>query len=80
MIPRFIRRILYRQRVRYWARELDALNRVSGAIGPAIVRAHRNLSNARSDLAFLDIHRPPISHAAGAPRRDGVVRQVKGMP
>lgn len=68
------RRWLYGRRIKHWQREADHLLRVRLQLGQQLDRALRQLQDARFDLTFLDIERPPISRAPGPGKRDGIDR------
>jgi hypothetical protein len=77
MIARLIRAFRRRwlaMRVVQLKSEIVHLEHEREHIGPALDRALRQLGHTRVDLAMLDIQRPPITHAIGPGRRDGVTR------
>jgi hypothetical protein len=65
------------RRVAHLQREVNHLLEVKDRLGPALDCALRDLGNARVDLVFFDTGRPPVTHAQGPGRRDGVVRQIE---
>ena len=76
VVTRYLRRRWLARCIAHHQREVQHLEQLRANIGPALDRALRELGHARTDLVFLDIYRPPISHAPGAHRRDGVVRPI----
>lgn len=74
---KFLRRIAIAFRVSRWKSEVWHWQRVSASVGPNLDRALRELGNARSDLVWLDIKRPPITHAHGLGKREGVHDAVR---
>lgn len=81
-IPRFIRRAFYRSRVARLAHEVHMLNAERESHGKRLDAALRHLRNAREDLFFVDVNRPPITRAEGRPRgmTTGTVRATGQVP
>lgn len=76
-LPRFLRRWLVARRIRHWQAEIAHLEHVRQVLGPQLDRALRNLGNARAELVFIDVRRPPITHAIGIGKRDGMDRSAQ---
>lgn len=59
---------------RGWKLEVARLELERATWGERMDKALRNVSAAACNRTFLDIRRPPITHAPGAGPRDGVQR------
>lgn len=73
---KFLRRWYHARRVAHWGHEIAHLERIAAAVGPQLDQAIRKFTEARMTLAFVDIARPPVSHAQGRPANDGVRRAI----
>lgn len=72
-----LRRFLLRRRMAALQHELTCLDSERSSHQARVDHVLSAICAARWDLMRLD--RPPITHAPGRPRLDGVVRQVSGL-
>lgn len=73
-LKRAIARRYWHNRERGWRAEVARLEAEREDWQPRMDRALRNVSAAALNRVFVDIQRPPLTHAPGRARNDGLRR------
>lgn len=75
-LTRALRRLVLRYRHNRSLREIAHIEHNLASLQHQLAIELRRASNLRTDLVFVDIARPPITHARGPHRLDGVDRNA----